>query len=539
MLSFSISLKDLTYPCIATSKGWLFNESFIHPFIHPSLESFAITDGALYLFVVKERDSYGKTEIRDGTKLRNVFTSEIHKVRKDLIKWPLHYICVLIGPSSVSIDTGKWAVSPIYVLERNLQLIGHWDSIQLSKYLSPLKLDKVLVAHFLISFESPYAKNTLFANMYRLTERTVLHWCGKNTLQITYPPSLEQPFAKELKPGADVIGMFKEILQQSMSRWVRKDGKAISTELSSGLDSGIVSIIASSLTSKKLQTYGLLVMDEFRKAQIERRNEFITKFGFEDTAIQIKDLLPFSKNSYDRDNRKMLFWKECYYEAEDHLLSIAREKNDSLLFTGFGGDELFLPYWDEMSTKDQELCTINSHLPRQNVPSFINDDLYLAYSDSANSIKEAPKSLMAYSTAEAVAYSSPAYLSQNIWPVSPYATPELIMFCRSLPFSWRKNRRLQRQFLSEAGCSQQITHPEQPDNFRSVMTFALQKSASDINKLFQNSVLAELGYIDPKKFKDALNDHLKHQQNSKHSDVDFYTVIALEYAVSALDSART
>ncbi len=534
MISFSIDIKDIIYPCTATSKGWCFNESSIEPFAHQSLESFAITNGIQYLFVVRERNTQIITNETKKSTLRIVCDNEFREVTKNLREWSLHYISLLIDRNAITIHTGKWGVAPIYLVESNNKLLGHWNPKEHYKHLSLLTLDKELVSHYLITYYRPYSKKTIFPQMHRLTERSVAHWSGNNTLEIIYPPSLEQPFARELKPNADVVGMFKEILNHSMKRWIHDDMKTISAELSSGLDSGIVSIIASSLTSTKLQTYGLLVMDEYKEAQISRRNEFIARFGYEDTSIDIEGFLPFSRNSYRIINAEMVPWEGCYHAAFNHLLSLAKQKKNNLLFTGFGGDELFFSYWDEMDDEDKKSYISSAYLQRDKVPLFIKDDLYETYFDTVNSIKRAPKSLMSDSSVEAVAYGSPVYLSNNIWPVSPYCTPELINFCRSLPFSWRKNRRLQREFLAQSGCSKKITHPQKPEDFGPVMFHALQQSVSQVNKLFKNSYLADLGYIEPKKFISAYQEHINHQQTSKYSNIDFYTVIALEYTMRSL-----
>ncbi|WP_074407132.1 asparagine synthase-related protein [Aquimarina megaterium] len=534
MISFSIDIKDITYPCVTTSKGWCFDESSIEPFAHQSLESFAITNGTQYLFVVRERNAQIITKETKKSTLRIVCDNEFHEVTKNLRQWSLHYISLLIDRNTITIHTGKWGVAPIYLVESNNKLLGHWNPKEHYKHLSSLTLDKELVSHYLITYYRPYSKKTIFPKMHRLTERSVAHWSGNDTLEITYPLSLEQPFARELKPDADVVGMFKEILNHSMKRWIHNDVKTISTELSSGLDSGIISIIASSLTSTKLQTYGLLVMDEYKGAQISRRNEFIARFGYDDTSIHIEDFLPFSRNSYRITNAEMVPWEGCYHAAFNHLLSLAKQNKNDLLFTGFGGDELFFPYWDEMDNEDKKSYMSSAHLQRNEVPLFIKDGLYETYSDTVNSIKRAPKSLMPDSSVEAVAYGSPVYLSNNIWPVSPYCTPELINFCRSLPFSWRKNRRLQREFLAQSGCSKKITHPKKPEDFGPVMFHALQQSKYQVNKLFKNSYLADLGYIEPKKFINAYQEHINDKGASKYSNIDFYTVIALEYTMRSL-----
>jgi len=535
MISFSIGLSQPCLSCITNEEGWFFEESFIRPFKNPVLEAYALTDETQCLFIVRERNAHNPSDGSKSLAIQKVSTRELELERKELAEWPLHYIAVLINGKRVTINTGAWGVSPIYIVQKNDRLLGHWDASELYKHLPAVEPDKELVAHFLVMYDRPYSKDTLFKGMHCLTERSVLHWDGNAAPEIKYPPALEQPFARELKPGADVAGMFHEILRHSMSRWVNKDIKTAAAALSSGLDSGIVSIIAASLSPCKLHTYGLLVTEEFREAQIGRREEYITRFGYEDTCLLAEDFLPFSKDYSDPHNRKNASWEECYHEAFEQLLNLAQQKKEILLFAGFGGDELLLPYLDEMSEADQHAYAEERYVQRETVPGFITDDLYQAYADTKDTLKRAPRSLMAYSSVEAVAYSSREYLKHGIWPVNPYCTPELIQFCRSLPWEWRKDRRLQREVLANAGCSRNITHPSQPEHFGHLMARAMQRAAPKVNQLFKNSRLADLGYIDPGKFITAYNYHIAQPQASGYSDMDFYTVIAMEYSMLAVD----
>ncbi len=537
MISFIILAEDLTHSCVPTSASWYFNESILTPYQHPSLESFAVKNGSKYLFVVRERESNRPKRKNEGS-LERVSNHGFDLVKKELADWPLHYISISVENGTIVLHTGSWGVSPIYVIAKNNQLIGHWNPKELYKYLPSVELNKTLIAHYLITYQLPYSKNTQFKHIHRLTERSVMYWTGKNSLRIKYPDALEQPFVRELKDDVDVLAAFEEILTQSMRRWVHGHDMVLSSELSGGLDSGIISSIASLLTTKKVRTYGLLVMEEFRTSQLARRKELIDRFGHLDTYIKIEEYLPFTQRSSRIANMGFVPWEGCYRGGFGELLSRAAQNNSSLLFTGFGGDELFLPYWEEMASDQQKEYLASEYLKRNEVPIFVRNHAYETYLDTIDDIDRAPKSIIPESSLESTAYGSPVYMSNNIWPVSPFCTPEIVRFCRSLPFSWREERKLQREFLKKAGCSRQVTHPQQPEDFGSVMSEALRQASRDITRLLKNSCLADLGYIEPGKFIDSYRDHIDRPASSIYTNMDFYTVMAIEYAVLSAETKR-
>lgn len=71
------------------------------------------------------------------------------------------------------------------------------------------------------------------------------------------------------------------------------------------------------------------------------------------------------------------------------------------------------------------------------------------------------------------------------------------------------------------------------------MKFALQKADMQVKKLMKNSYLADLGFIDPNKFLCAYDSHIRSTNKSKRSDVDFYSVIALEHTMQTLNVGQT
>ena len=114
-------------------------------------------------------------------------------------------------------------------------------------------------------------------------------------------------------------------------------------------------------------------------------------------------------------------------------------------------------------------------------------------------IDDAPQSLLDTSVLESAAAVSTLYLTHGLWPVSPLVTPELVEFCRCLPFAWRHKRSVQRRLLASYGLGRNVAYanPKRLEDFGDVMTFAMHKaSVSTIAPLFEESRLADQGYVD-------------------------------------------
>ena len=61
---------------------------------------------------------------------------------------------------------------------------------------------------------------------------------------------------------------------------------------------------------------------------------------------------------------------------------------------------------------------------------------------------------------------------------------------------WRQGRELQRLYLRRHGCTDRVARPEICETFADVMTMALQRNASVLTSLFQESRLAASGLVD-------------------------------------------
>jgi len=217
-------------------------------------------------------------------------------------------------------------------------------------------------------------------------------------------------------------------------------------------------------------------------------------------------------------------WEEFYTEPTAHMLSMAREDAVHTIYTGIGGDEL-------SSYQAGEPVARLGYNRQSSFPEFTTA--------AVTSTDTAPQALMYTSVLESCAAASPLYLRNGIWPVSPFATPELVEFCRRLPWEWRHKRRIGRRVLGSFGYSRRLTHPRRAhcENFLDVMDYALRDAAAPlIENLFAESRLESQGLIDGRRFIESYRVYRKHSGET-HGD-RILAALLLELTVRSIENAK-
>jgi asparagine synthase (glutamine-hydrolysing) len=547
MLAFVLNRSDLVLDWQPTAHGWTAGGCRIEPFRHPALEDFAIaTDGRL-LVVVRERCAGVAAPHRTGAScvVPHVEPQIWDDTIAECIEWPLQMVVLIVsadeGAPIVTIVSGSWGTAPIFVVARGESLFGHWDAARLYAHLRKPYLDEVLAVHFLATFETPYARATLFPDIRLLTERSRARWTvdshGRAELDIAYPPAVHPLRARRLKPDVDVLGAFWNILTSSMRRWWPENQRGVGAELSGGLDSGIVSAAASSLVQgRPLDTYGLILSGEVGERQQSRRRTLIERFGLDDQALDLGGFLPLAPGSNRLVGGRVVPWEECYYEAVDAMLAGAAEKGTRLLFTGFGGDELCEVREGARDFKEVDPPReIARGLPKS-LPPFLSQAAVQAYRDGLDGIDRAPTSPISSSSIEAAAQCASLYLNRGIWPVHPLCTPELVRFCQMLPREWREGRAVERRLLDRLGCSPNLTQPQEPDSFSPALAAAFRRDGRpEIEWLFRESRLAELGWVDREQLVTSYTDWCNGVD--LEGSVPFYAAAVLELTLRQIETA--
>jgi asparagine synthase (glutamine-hydrolysing) len=452
----------------------------------------------------------------DGLTPRCCTEREFDALVRGAKSWPLDFVLLTLThgeAGTVRLTCGRWGTAPIYLHAADGVLRGDWDVAELYPHLRSTMLDPGFVARCLVELDHPYSRKTIFPEIGMLTERASASWSAPfNAPKIHYPRAEPQATAMGLKPGADVEGTMHEILTASMRRWVRNDDEDIAIELSGGLDSSTVAAAAASLTRKRVLSYGMIMPGRSGVWQSRRRDAVVRCFRMRDRNFPCLEEPPFNPRSRRVRDDATIPWGEFYDEAVGALLKLVREDGARLIFTGMGGDELCsyqLGEDDDEPNSDNAGSGLAHRVGNdcgESFPRFLTARTIDAFEQSETFIDEAPQSLLYTSTLESAAAVSTLYLRHGVWPVSPLVTPELVQFCRRLPFELRRGRVVQRRLLTFYGLGKTVAYPNSKhlEDFSDVMTFAMREAAVPaVTPLFEESRLAEQGFVDRRELVNA------------------------------------
>jgi asparagine synthase (glutamine-hydrolysing) len=536
MLQFQLGAPDLGGRWRTTADGFAGPTGCIAPYRHPALEDVAVAseDGRL-LVVVRERCA-GEPRperaagIHPGAPLTHVSVEQWERLHAARHAWPLQWTSLTLHGGSephATVEAGAWGTAPVYTIADHGTLHGSWDPARLFPLLEPGCLDPALAVRWLADFDTPYAARTLLRGLMLVTERATLRWHvgpdGQGRVLLTRPPAVERPLPGDLKPQADPVGAFWEILTASLARWARCDDGLIGCELSGGLDSAIVSAAAAALSPAPLRSYGIELTGPCAADQLIRRAALAGRFGLADTTVDIARFPPLDGDGCRAPGQPVVPWEECYYEAADALLEAAAACGTRTLLTGFGGDELC---W----VRPEERQAVGATFAVPAPPAFLTE---AALAHRRAPVERAPRGAAADSTIETAAFGAAMYMRRGIWPVHPLATPALASFCARLPLAWRADRAVERRLLERLGCSSRVVRPRQEDDFSGALADALRDGQrATVGALFADSRLAELGLVD----RDRLaRDYAEWCDGTGEEGADpFYAAAVLELTLAAV-----
>lgn len=551
MLSASLHKKDLGKTWAPAADGWEAGSSAIRPYKHAALHAGMFASKRRTAVIVRERIS-GQPELNESFSVTKCSERELDQVLTEARQWPLEFLELLItqrdDANQVTFRSGQWGTAPVYFLVHDGLLHVNWDVTDLYQYLPSTILEPGFASQFILGLSHPYSSQTIFSGVSRLTERARAVWRTPfESVKISYPSPLTHARARPLKPGARVVETFREILSASMKRWLPSSDHPVAMELSGGLDSSLVAVMAATITTRPVKSFGMIMPGVFGRYQRARRNEVVKQFGLSDSTLPCIDYPPFNPKSHRVRGFSVVPWAEFYEEAVGTMLGKVASDGVGVIFTGMGGDELCsyqegeLDKYDlvedgdlaEGEQADGELTPFGTPYP-----PFVTDLVREASEDRDSLIVDAPQPLMDTSSIESAAAVSTLYLKNKVWPISPLCTPELIEFCRKLPFGWRHKRVIERKVLSSFGCSRLVAYPkpETLENFCDVMDHALREASSGvIGKLFRESRLAEQGLVDKKALSATYKQYLA--GDSTYSD-QLLGAVVLELTIRSLEKQQ-
>ncbi len=459
--------------------------SEIVPLRHPMVEHLAVSDGRRTLLVVRERVA---DRPACDTAVRHVSEAAYDQGRALLDQWPTDYVAVETVPDNpVRVTAGPCRTTPLYLAHDDIHLHGSWDMADLRAHAHGIN---TLEAARLLLYRPRYSHDTFFTGIHRLTERFTAFYGGH--LHLHYPEPSLHAGPRELVPDADVPGAFVQALDDALD--VRPlDAERSVFHLTGGFDSGTVATRAAQRYPGVLGTAALLIDGPGREQQIRRRKEMrnAVPFGPWDAVADAAVDLPLHPECARVRGEAISPYEEPLHYPFVRMTAQIAGHGAHTVVTGLGGDEMVALSQQEYLHRAAGRMEDAAGLPwigRRvgEVAEF--GDVGIAPPAAVNSM-----------TLLSLEISAPVLLRAGIWPLHPFADPEVVALGEALPMDWRELKQLQRRRLADLGLSRDVVWPAERESFAEVVQNGLLTYGRPLLRrmLASGSPLFDAGLIDP------------------------------------------
>jgi asparagine synthase (glutamine-hydrolysing) len=418
-------------------------------------------------------------------------------------------------PGRVRVTAGTYATAPVFVALVGTKVIGSWRIADVARLLPPWQLVDRHIAR-LLTRQQRYSADTPIEGLSRLTAGTTAT-ADLNGLSITYPEPVPRiAKRRELRAGVDPVSVLDRIMKTTMAPYTIDHAGTLGVELSGGADSANVALTARTLIGPApLYSFGLAMPRPDGELQAFRRALFKRRMDLTDYAIPAEAHLPF--NPHGRRFAGPHDPASSYYcEAFDALSRTAAQHGMRVMLTGFGADEVM-----QVEAPTAEATS--------RIRPWLSDRTMKALEDVNTNV--APPTHVSASTLMTCASHSPAYLDAGIWPVAPFANPNVARFARQLPTTWAANKAVLRTRLTSAGVPGVAARPAAGEDFTPIMQHGMRAYAVPLlAHLLDDLVLADLGYVE----RNAVRQALAAAQSAPVLDSALVDLLRLEVGLRSL-----
>ncbi|MEV2256450.1 asparagine synthase [Streptomyces sp. NPDC050147] len=448
--------------------GWAWNNtrlergsSWVAPLDHPAVDALALTDRdtGKALIHVRERNAHRVGEGRRA--VVELPSATFHKLRAELLAWPLDFIAIDFAPEgTVSVRAGERGTAPLYLTANAGVLHGSWTTADLVKLLPRVDFHVAETAR-LLSLWFRYSPHTCFTGLYRLTERAAAHYDGHGPICFEQPSAALHSKARTLAESADVLTAYGSMLDAVLDRHLY-DPDTTSAHVSGGLDSAVTGTHLSLRHPERITASAMLLPGRTGAQQRVRRAEMVRTGRFR-TDITTCALPPLHPGGRRAQGGYVYPYEEPYHEATAALVEQLARVGVRTVVTGIGGDEMVALTPEEAPHQPVG----PGHAMTEWLGPVAREALMDVDADTC------PPAVVNEMTLLAMASAAPLLLSAGIWPMHPFADPDMIRFGEWLPRTWRSRKNLHRHRLTALGFSKLVVEPPLPENFTGVMNAAI------------------------------------------------------------------
>lgn len=473
-----------------TGTCWTNGESSIEPFSNPALEQAVAVraDGAAGCVIVRERRT-GEPPLPTGGPGPILLDADRYdRLIARAAAWDLSWTVVEIGHGSARVRVGRTGVGPVYVTVAPDGLHGSWDLLDLRPYINIADLNAAEVVRW-VSYLGHYSRSTIFRAVGKVTERATATWTTQTGVTVSYPEPAPHAKPRVLRPGADPVGYFADLLDRVTAHRPLHPGE-LAVELSGGLDSANVAASLTSTLDAPVATVALIVEGAAGEQQRRRRKELLDRLALTpDAELPLADAYPFHLRGPRRNGAVFSPTDGTYAEATAQIYAHLAQAGVRCVATGIGGDEA-------MCLTEAERQATGTTWPTRPVPDYLGGRC--APLVSWLEADAAPAPVLTFSTLLGLACRSPEVMRHGLWPVSPLAAPEVLRLCESLPIEWRLRKRLLRERLARLGLSDDVLYPALNEQFGPTIEAAMRSDGIPLLRRYlqEGALLTEYGYLD-------------------------------------------
>lgn len=479
MLKADIAWSDLSHAPEWRNGAIVLGNGKIDPYPHVALESLLVRTEDRWFAMVRERRVGINSD--DAVTVEDVASKRFEELYRSCLLWPLDYLMIEVAQRGrrVKLRSGVLGSGPVYCRATDERIVISWDITDLLAEKSPIDFE---VASCRLAMEQVYSARQICIGIHLLTERATFY-LEPDRAEYRYPAAFEVPASAFSQEDVDAVTVFGQLLRQAIAmRPMTAD--RIAVELSGGMDSAAVACALAALYGP-VTSQGVLVGGDSRLPQIERRRQIVARLGLLDETVDI-DALPPSLDLRP-GGRKEYVNTEYYLEAFEELWDLAHARGHDLMFTGLGGDELFMGLGCSDMKDDPALAGPRHYARQLLTPRALS----------------AARSLHAFDAPAGPVPSVMASVSKGhhlmrhgIWPVNPLSDPRLIIFCYQLPPERRRGRDTMRQYLRACLGEEVFPRDYTKETFAQVFPGLVAHQKAAIAAQLQECALADLGLID-------------------------------------------
>lgn len=492
----------------------------ITPVVNPAVEQVAVTDQTRTLVVVRERASGTRAT---SAAVETVTPAVFERIRSLAVQWPLDFVAIeLADGEPVQVTAGAARVTPLYLAHDAHVLAGSWDMADLADYVRGINVRE---AARLLVYRPRYSTDTFFTGIWHLTERATAYFAGH--LVIRYPEPALHLRPRELSQDAAVIDAFTRTIDAVLDKRALDPDRTL-FHLTGGFDSGTIAARAAARWPGRLKTAALLIGGPGRDSQIRRRTEMRTVMSYAETDILIDAMQhqPLAAACLRSQGAPISPAEEPLHHPFTLMARATAQAGATSVVTGLGGDEMVALSVEEYPDKKLPPLATAADLP------WIGARTRAALEFADDGI--APPAQINSMTLLSLETTAPVLLREGLWPVHPFADPDMVALGEQLPYDWRMLKQLQREHLASHGMSDDVTHPTARESFAEVVQHALTTQGVTLLKemLDEGSLLFEEKLVDPDGIASAV-DRLQSGTYGEDHDAKLLEVLTLHHATTA------